>query len=98
MIANPPPNITRTKDIKRMPNFEILRSVAMLFIVVWHFCVHGITENSNIHQFDLSLPVGIFNAITTYVICSITGISVNLFVLITGYLRTILSLHHFGNH
>ena len=85
MIANPPPNIARTKDIKRMPNFEILRSVAMLFIVVWHFCVHGITENSNIHQFDLSLPVGIFNAITTHVICSITGISVNLFVLITGY-------------
>ena len=45
-------NISNTLDqnnknthLSRSPNFEILRVLAMLFIVFWHFNIHGIMHN-----------------------------------------------------
>ena len=37
---------------QRLPNFEILRVMAMLMIVVWHFYVHGLLFLSEKTDFD----------------------------------------------
>lgn len=33
---------------KRIPNFEIMRTIAMFFIVLWHCCVHGLSDGGGI--------------------------------------------------
>lgn len=67
---------------QRIVNFEIMRTIAMFFIVLWHSCVHGLTGGGN---FDLASSVGLFNCLSTMWICSLTGVAVNLYVMITGY-------------
>ena len=68
---------------KRIPNFEIIRVLAMYFIVVWHFIRHGLLQDSvETYCFDL---VGFLNFSLMQIIMIITVMAVNLYVLITGY-------------
>ena len=68
---------------KRIPNFEIIRVLAMYFIVVWHFIRHGLLQDSvETYCFDL---VGFLNFSLMHLIMIITVMAVNLYVLITGY-------------
>ena len=67
--------------IKKSSNIEILRVVAMLMIVIHHYCVHGVFNfwhtNSDLLSYLNSVVVGIF---------SMGGkLGVDIFVLITGY-------------
>lgn len=68
---------------QRITNFEIMRTIAMFFIVLWHACVHGLCDGGG--KFDLSSSSGLFNSFATIYPCSITGVAVNLYVMITGY-------------
>lgn len=74
--------------MKRQPNFEILRTLMMFFIVVWHFIVHGIlnykAEGSQT-LLDMSSMPAIFNYLSTEYIMYIAGVAVNCYVLISGY-------------
>ncbi|MBO1736219.1 MAG: acyltransferase [Barnesiella sp.] len=73
--------------MKREPNFEILRTLAMLFIVIGHFIIHGITFVSN-HQatfVNMSSAWGISNFVILEYLVYITGTGVNCFVMISGY-------------
>ena len=67
---------------QRIVNFEIMRTIAMFFIVLWHACVHGLTGGG---IFCLEATSSLFNCISTTLICSLTGVAVNLYVMITGY-------------
>lgn len=74
-------------NMKREPNFEILRTLAMLFIVIGHFIIHGITFVSN-HQatfVNMSSAWGISNFVILEYLVYITGTGVNCFVMISGY-------------
>lgn len=62
----------------RKSNFELLRIVSMLFIVIYHVIVHGkVLENSNNEMISLIMEIIIFAII----------VHVNLFVLLTGYFQ-----------
>lgn len=72
----------------RKPNFEILRVLAMFFIVVWHCFVHGICHTMS----SVDMPtittnsfVSLLNFISLEFIMCITSIAVNCYVLISGY-------------
>lgn len=67
---------------QRNPSFEILRVVAMLLIVVWHFLIHGVGNK----------PLGVaadgtmlFNVCAMELIGCLSKISTNCYVLISGY-------------
>ena len=65
--------------VGRQPNFEILRVLAMVMIVTWHFLLHAIGSQS------FTGTVGTFNYVVRqflYILCSSC---VNLFVLVSGY-------------
>lgn len=68
--------------MKRESNFEVLRVFAMIFIVVYHFCTHGIGSNT---AYDLNSPLHLSNLIFTDLCLVISGTCVNLYVLISGY-------------
>lgn len=62
----------------RKSNFELLRIVSMLFIVVYHVIVHGkVIENSTNQMFITIMEFVIFTIV----------IHVNCFVLLTGYFQ-----------
>ena len=44
--------------MKREPNFEVMRTVAMLFIVVYHCLTHGVGDG---YGFSVGNPVTLFN-------------------------------------
>lgn len=74
--------------MKREVNFELLRVLAMFFIVTWHFIVHGI-----MHVLTSAAPPicqinsfhSIFNWIIVEYIACLTAVGVNCYVLISGY-------------
>lgn len=70
------------EQIKRQPNFEILRNLLMFLIVVWHFYGKGMKDGG--HTLDLSF-VGIFNYVISQYIIVLCSVAVDVFVLITGY-------------
>lgn len=61
----------------RETNFELLRIIAMLFIVGSHYVIHG--------QIQEIVRIGSFNQSFLGIIRFLAGIGVNLYVLITGY-------------
>lgn len=68
---------------KRIPNFEVIRVLAMYFIVIWHFIRHGLLyETSPTYSFSIS---GFLDYSLMQIIMIITVMAVNLYVLITGY-------------
>ena len=70
---------TRNKSI------ELLRVIAMLLIVIGHYCYHGI-KSSDLHS---GFPVNTIGGIIEYscmeILYIIACISVNCYVMITGY-------------
>lgn len=70
----------------REPNFEILRTMIMFFIVVWHFIVHGLgIAHQPPTSINPSSALSIFNFLTIQYITYCTAVGVNCFVLISGY-------------
>lgn len=68
---------------KRLPNFEILRVLAMYFIVIWHFIGHGMFQDeAPTYNFNIG---GFIDYSIMQIIMIITAMAVNLYVLITGY-------------
>ena len=67
---------------QRNPSFEILRVIAMLFIVVWHFLIHGLGRHPVCVADD---PISLFNLSSIEFIGCLSKISTNCYVLITGY-------------
>ena len=87
-------NISNTLDqnnknthLSRSPNFEILRVLAMLFIVFWHFNIHGIMHNLSGKAIFViyKSPISYINYFLSEYIMIICSISVNCYVLISGY-------------
>ena len=75
---------------QRLPNFEILRVMAMMTIVLLHFYLHGLfcfdqTTDSNLNSFSLTSATDacLYVFHQCVIIASRTG--VNLLVMITGY-------------
>lgn len=68
---------------KRIINFEILRTISMLFIVIWHCFIHGI--NFSNYPFTTSNVVDSFNFLVSIILLAISSIAVNCFILISGY-------------
>lgn len=65
-------------------NIDILRSIIMLFIVIWHAIIHGIIISKNVDLTNLSqIEIGNYGIIQ--LLAYLTSISVNCFVLISGY-------------
>ena len=65
----------------RQSNFELIRIVAMLFIVLWHVVIHG-TQNN--------MEGGLY-------IKAVTGVGVSLYVLLSGYFNIRLTCRSFLN-
>ena len=68
-------NIQISQKKCRQSNFELLRIIAMLFIIASHFAVHG----------GMVFSTPSFNSIFVQILSLGGKIGVNLFVLITGY-------------
>lgn len=70
----------------RADNIELLRVIIMFFIVVFHFICHGMklwfVKDMNV---DINSFKSVFNYSITWYIAIITSISVNTYVLITGF-------------
>ncbi len=75
----------RTVTSQRQSNVEVLRVMAMFFIVLGHYFYHYIKTNGALSSFD----AGSMSAMTDYSLMELmivfTSTGVNLFVLITGY-------------
>lgn len=77
---------------KRVVNFDLLRCMCMLMIVGLHFFTHGLFGNpSNFQETDMNLfcsydrSIRSFNFLLSEYVFTIFCISVNCFVLISGY-------------
>lgn len=68
--------------MNRDRNFEVLRTVAMFFIVVYHCLTHGIGSGYN---FSVNSPVSFVNLLFSDFFLVFSSISVNLYVMISGY-------------
>lgn len=82
--------VCMSKEKSRETNFEVLRSLIMFFIVVWHSLVHGMNfvKMMNITKtmpVDLNSFISVFNYLSTGVLMTVTSVAVNCYVLITGY-------------
>lgn len=65
-------------------NIDILRSIIMLFIVIWHSILHGIAIPGSIDLTNL-IHIEIVNYSIIQLLIYLTSISVNCFILISGY-------------
>lgn len=68
--------------MKRESNFEVLRTIAMFFIVVYHCLTHGVGEE---YGFSLSHPISLSNVLFSDLMLVLSSIAVNLYVMISGY-------------
>lgn len=65
-------------------NIDILRSIIMLFIVIWHAILHGIAISGSIDFTNLN-HIETANYGIMQLLIYLTSISVNCFILISGY-------------
>lgn len=65
-------------------SIDILRSMIMLFIVIWHSIIHGIAISKSIDLTNLS-NTEICNYSIIQLLAYLSSISVNCFVMISGY-------------
>lgn len=68
--------------MERERNFEVLRTLAMFFIVVYHCLTHGVGEEygfSNVH------PASLSNLLFSDFLLVLSSVAVNLYVMISGY-------------
>lgn len=65
---------------------ELLRTMAMFFIVVFHFFCHGLKMYtvSDLHV-DASDALSMFNYCSSWLVVIATSVAVDVYVLITGY-------------
>lgn len=74
--------------MKREVNFEILRVLAMFFIVAWHFIVHGIMHVLTSDTLSVCKIIS-FSSLANWIIIEyityLTAVGVNCYVLISGY-------------
>ena len=70
------------KGMRRERNFEVLRTMAMFFIVVYHCLTHGIGDG---YAFPTSMSIPLSNVLFSDFMLVFSSISVNLYVLISGY-------------
>ncbi|MCR4602491.1 MAG: acyltransferase [Prevotella sp.] len=68
--------------MKRERNFELMRVIAMFFIVVYHAITHGI---GNEVAFNASQPVSILNLSFFDLLLVFSSVAVNLYVMVSGY-------------
>lgn len=74
--------------MKREPNFEVMRTVAMFFIVVYHCLTHGVGDG---YGFSVSNPVTLSNVLFSDFLLVFSSIAVNLYVMVSGYFLVDLS-------
>lgn len=67
---------------KRQSNFELLRCLAMFTIVLWHSISHGFMEHIVV---DVATLTHILNYGISQILLSLCCVSVNVYVMITGY-------------
>lgn len=67
---------------KRESQFEIMRTVAMFFIVVYHCLTHGVGSD---YVFHVDQPASLSNFLYSDFLLVLSSISVNLYVIISGY-------------
>ena len=75
---------------QRQPNFEILRVMAMMTIVLWHCYLHGLfyfdqTTDSNLNSFSLTSATDACLYVFHQCLIIASGMGVDLLVMITGY-------------
>ena len=68
--------------MNRERNFEVMRTMAMFSIVLYHCMCHGIGGS---YAFDLRQPVSLLNFTFSDLVLVIGSIAVNLYVLVSGY-------------
>lgn len=68
--------------MKREGNFEVLRTVAMFFIVFYHCLTHGVGDG---YGFSSSHTASLMNGLFSDFILVFSSIAVNLYVMISGY-------------
>lgn len=68
--------------MKRDCNFEVLRTISMFLIVVYHFCTHGIGSS---YLFNCHDSISVFNLLFCDTLLVLSSICVNLFILISGF-------------
>ena len=67
----------------RLPNFEVLRTIAMLMVVIWHFYAHGLGYVTR-SVIDTS-GIGLFNYLVSDYVVVVCSVCVNVYVLISSY-------------
>lgn len=68
--------------MKRETKFEVLRTVAMFFIVVYHCLTHGIGDN---YGFNTDSPITLSNVLFSDFMLIFSSIAVNLYVMTSGF-------------
>ena len=68
--------------MKRESNFEVLRTIAMFFIVVYHCLTHGV---GNEYGFNIASKTTLSNVLFSDFMLVFSSIAVNLYVMISGY-------------
>lgn len=74
--------------MKRERHFEVLRTAAMFFIVVYHCLTHGIGDG---YDFSTVSPICLTNVLSSDLMLVFSSIAVNLYVMISGYFLVDLS-------
>lgn len=68
--------------MKRESNFEVMRTLAMFFVVVYHCLTHGVGGG---YGFSIVQPVSLSNLLFSDFLLVFSSIAVNLYVMISGY-------------
>lgn len=68
--------------MRRESNFEVLRTIAMFFIVVYHCLTHGVGVG---YGFNSDNPIHLSNVMFSDLMLVFSSIAVNLYVMISGY-------------
>lgn len=68
--------------MKRERNFEVMRTMAMFFIVIYHCLTHGVGGE---YGFNTVQPVSLSNLLFSDFMLVFSSIAVNLYVMISGY-------------
>lgn len=66
----------------RERNFEVMRTLAMFCIVIYHCMTHG---KGGDYGFDLQQPISLLNFFFSDFILVFGSIAVNLYVMVSGY-------------
>lgn len=69
-------------NMKRESNFEVMRTLAMFFIVVYHCLTHGVGGE---YGFSTVQPASLSNLLFSDFMLVFSSIAVNLYVMISGY-------------